>query len=75
MESTDPIGKIQLTEDVYERLRHAFVLEERGEVDVKGKGVMRTWFLLDRKPASGPPTEPVDQDADLAAQEVESRTG
>ena len=67
MESTDPVGKIQLTEDVHERLRHAFVLEERGEVDVKGKGVMRTWFLLDRKPASG-------TDAGLSAQ-VESRTG
>ena len=67
MESTDPVGKIQLTEDVHERLRHAFVLEERGEVDVKGKGVMRTWFLLERKPASG-------TDAGLSAQ-VESRTG
>ena len=67
MESTDPVGKIQLTEDVHERLRHAFVLEERGEVDVKGKGVMRTWFLLDRKPASG-------TDAGLSAQ-VDSRTG
>ena len=40
-----------MTEDVYERLRHEFVLDERGEVEVKGKGLMRTWFLLDRKPA------------------------
>jgi len=22
------------------------VLEERGEVDVKGKGIMRTWYLV-----------------------------
>lgn len=73
MESTDPVGKIQITEDVYARLRHAFVLEERGEVDVKGKGVMRTWFLLDRKPGSGPPVE-LGTDAGLSAQ-VESRTG
>ena len=73
MESTDPVGKIQLTEDVHERLRHAFVLEERGEVDVKGKGVMRTWFLLDRKPAAGPPVE-LGTDAGLSAQ-VDSRTG
>ena len=68
-----------MTEDVYERLRHEFVLDERGEVEVKGKGLMRTWFLLDRKPADGPPTEPGDRDADrdaeLSAGQVESRTG
>jgi adenylate cyclase len=74
MESTDPVGKIQITEDVHERLRHAFVLEERGEVDVKGKGVMRTWFLLDRTPTAGPPVE-LGADADLSARQVESRTG
>ena len=51
MESTDPEGRIQVPHDVYERLRHAFVLEERGEVQIKGKGVMRTWYLVGRKPA------------------------
>ncbi len=25
---------------------HAFVLEERGDVDVKGKGLMHTWYLV-----------------------------
>jgi adenylate cyclase len=25
------------------------VLEERGEVDVKGKGVMHTWYLVGRR--------------------------
>jgi adenylate cyclase len=49
MESTDVVGRIQVPEDVYERLRHAFVLEERGEIDIKGKGVMRTWYLIGRK--------------------------
>ena len=49
MESTDPVGRIQVPHNVYERLRHAFVLEERGDVEVKGKGVMRTWFLVGRK--------------------------
>ena len=51
MESTDIIGRIQLPQNVFERLRHDFVLEERGEIEVKGKGVMRTWFLVARKPA------------------------
>ena len=49
MESTDPEGRIQVPHDVYERLRHAFVLEERGEVQIKGKGLMRTWYLIGRK--------------------------
>lgn len=51
MESTDPEGRIQVPQDVYERLRHAFLLEERGEVEIKGKGTMRTWYLVGRKPA------------------------
>ena len=42
-------GRIQVPHDVYERLNHAFVLEERGEVDIKGKGVMHTWYLVGRR--------------------------
>lgn len=49
METTDVEGRIQVPHDVYERLNHAFVLEERGEVDVKGKGVMHTWYLVGRR--------------------------
>jgi adenylate cyclase len=52
MESTDIIGRIQVPQNVFERLRHDFVLEERGEIEVKGKGMMRTWFLVGRKPAA-----------------------
>jgi adenylate cyclase len=54
MESTGVKGRIQVPQNVFERLRNAFVLEERGEVDVKGKGVMRTWYLLGRKPVAQP---------------------
>jgi adenylate cyclase len=36
-------------QDVYERLKHAFLLEERGDVDIKGKGVMHTWYLVRRR--------------------------
>ncbi|WP_082686601.1 adenylate/guanylate cyclase domain-containing protein [Mycobacterium sp. IS-3022] len=49
METTDVEGRIQVPHDVYERLRSTFVLEPRGEVDVKGKGVMRTWYLVGRR--------------------------
>ncbi|WP_167109075.1 adenylate/guanylate cyclase domain-containing protein [Mycobacterium sp. DL592] len=46
MESTDPEGRIQVPENVYLRLKDEFVLEKRGEVDVKGKGIMCTWYLV-----------------------------
>ncbi|MEO3760614.1 adenylate/guanylate cyclase domain-containing protein [Mycobacterium sp. B14F4] len=49
METTDVVGKIQVPQDVYERLNDSFVLERRGEVDVKGKGVMTTWYLVGRR--------------------------
>ncbi|MDG5482151.1 adenylate/guanylate cyclase domain-containing protein [Mycolicibacterium gadium] len=49
METTDVEGRIQVPQDVYERLNHAFVLEERGGVDIKGKGVMHTWYLVARR--------------------------
>jgi adenylate cyclase len=55
MESTDSVGRIQVPETIYEVLRDTFVLQARGSIDVKGKGVMRTWYLVGRKPveASG----------------------
>ena len=52
MESTDSVGRIQVPEDVYERLKDDFVLQERGRIEVKGKGVMRSWYLTGRKPTA-----------------------
>jgi adenylate cyclase len=49
METTDDEGKIQVSQEAYERLKEHFVLEERGWVDVKGKGMMHTWFLVAHK--------------------------
>jgi adenylate cyclase len=45
MESHGVEGRIQVTEETYERLRHAFTFEERGIVEVKGKGPLKTYFL------------------------------
>jgi adenylate cyclase len=53
MESSGIANRVQVPEDVYERLKVGFDFEERGEVAVKGKGVMRTWFLLARKEING----------------------
>jgi adenylate cyclase len=46
MESAGVEGRIQVPQEVHERLKDMFVLEPRGDVEVKGKGVMRTWFLV-----------------------------
>jgi class 3 adenylate cyclase len=48
MESTGEPGRIQVTAQVYERLRGAFEFEPRGTIEVKGKGPMSTWFLTGR---------------------------
>ena len=48
MEYTAAVGRIQVPQPVYERLSNRFVFEERGDVDVKGKGVMHTWYLVGR---------------------------
>jgi len=61
MESTDSVGCIQVPEAMYERLNDDFVLQERGRINVKGKGLMRTWYLLRRKTA--------EESGDLLAEE------
>jgi adenylate cyclase len=49
MESNGIPGKIQVTEAVYKRLKDKFYFEKRGAIDVKGKGEMITYLLLDRQ--------------------------
>jgi class 3 adenylate cyclase len=45
MESHGIENCIQLTESTYERLRDNYLCEERGTIDVKGKGKMKAYFL------------------------------
>jgi class 3 adenylate cyclase len=46
MESTGKPGGIQTSEAIYKLLSDSFVFEERGTIDIKGKGPMRTYLLL-----------------------------
>ena len=48
MESLGVPGRVQVTHAMAERLRESFELEERGLIDVKGKGPTPTWFLVSR---------------------------
>lgn len=45
MESHGVSGRIQLTDISRQRLGVGFAVEDRGEIEVKGKGGMHTWFL------------------------------
>jgi PAS domain S-box-containing protein len=49
MESSGIPGKIQVTQETYQRLKDKFEFEERGAIVVKGKGKMMTYWLTERK--------------------------
>jgi len=49
MESTGSPGSVHISHETYLRIQHLYVFEDRGEIDVKGKGRMRTWLIKERK--------------------------
>jgi class 3 adenylate cyclase len=49
MESQGVPGRIQVTETTYQLLQQQYDFEERGLVDIKGKGVMKTYFLCQKR--------------------------
>src|SRR5690348_2035318 len=58
MESHGLPDQIQVTEQVYERLKNDFLFEQRGLIEVKGKGPTLTFFLLGRV-GEHPDSDPV----------------
>ena len=49
MESGGEPGCVQISENTYELVKDHFECEPRGEIEVKGKGSMKTWFVLGRR--------------------------
>lgn len=49
MEATGFAGRIQVTDVTYELLKDKYLLERRGVIQVKGKGNMMTYWLLEKK--------------------------
>ncbi|MCI5149062.1 MAG: adenylate/guanylate cyclase, partial [Candidatus Electrothrix sp. MAN1_4] len=45
MESHGVPGEIQVTAITYELLKEKFKFESRGNIEVKGKGIMEVWLL------------------------------
>ncbi|MBL7990832.1 MAG: tetratricopeptide repeat protein [Candidatus Kapabacteria bacterium] len=54
MESHGEAGKIHISEEVYTALKSSseqgYEVEERGEIEIKGKGNMRTYFIVGKTP-------------------------
>lgn len=48
MESSGIPGQIQVSQATRDRLHNKYILEERGEIYVKGKGEMKTYWLIDK---------------------------
>jgi len=48
MESHGMAGRIQISESTYQKLGDGYLVEERGSIEIKGKGKLRTWFLNGR---------------------------
>lgn len=49
MESHGEPGRVQVSEATYKAIKDDFEFEDRGEIEIKGKGMMRTYFILRRK--------------------------
>lgn len=54
MESQGQSGEIQVTEATYACLRGEYEFESRGEIPIKGKGLLQTYWLLGRRTMSLP---------------------
>ncbi len=59
MESTCPHGKIQCSAATHRHIKDDFVFEDRGLVQVKGKGKQHTYFLVSGLPGAPTVLEPV----------------
>lgn len=49
MESQGEAGRIQITGETYALIKDEFRCERRGTIEVKGKGAMDTWYLIDKR--------------------------
>ncbi|MBL7991126.1 MAG: tetratricopeptide repeat protein [Candidatus Kapabacteria bacterium] len=57
MESHGEAGRIHCTEEIYQLLQNDCVFEERGMIELKGRGMMNTYFLVAKPGGVMPPAE------------------
>ena len=49
MESHGSPGRVHVSQTTYDLTKHLFEFETRGEIKVKGKGSMTTYWLIGKK--------------------------
>jgi len=55
MESHGLPGKIQVSQSTYEKLQGKYQFQERGKIPIKGKGPLKTYFLIGKLQSKGLP--------------------
>jgi adenylate cyclase len=50
METSCGDGKIQVSQTTFEKTKEVFIYDSRGEIAVKGKGNMETYYLVRKRP-------------------------
>ena len=50
LESQGVVGRLQVSDTVFQRLQGRFEFEPRGTVELKGRGPMNTYFLIGPRP-------------------------
>jgi len=63
MEEHGTPGDIQITRTTYELLKDEFVCRRRGTIEVKGKGLMETWYLVGPRSNDGRTDRGVNSEA------------
>ncbi|MBD2577536.1 adenylate/guanylate cyclase domain-containing protein [Oscillatoria sp. FACHB-1406] len=71
MESLGEPGRIHVAPEAYNRLKAHYCFEERGTIDVKGKGDMTTYWLTSRK--ANPAFQPLKSSLDIVHPPVRER--
>lgn len=49
LESHGEPGKVHVSEAVYQKLKNTYIFQERGTIEIKGKGQMSTFFLIGKQ--------------------------
>ena len=56
MESHGAAGKVHVSPSTYDLIKESFDCASRGNIPIKGKGEMETWYVLDRKSQNSTPS-------------------
>lgn len=75
MESSCPPGRIQVSKNAYRYLKPFFEFEKRGVISVKGKGDMKTYFLVGMKPPTPTASQVVVLDDPMSSSYTPSAPG